>query len=109
MVMLCDNGVVLATVLMISGILATVTLARRSRATAAGSCAATMALTTAMPSRLFCGELLCARTDWALDALRPPMQTVGTEPWPAAARNERMSRTPLGPMMDLVSFLLDGC
>ena len=104
--MLWEMGVVLATALITSGILETMTLASRSRAAAAGSAAATTALTTATPSRLFRGALDCSSTACALEALTPPMQTVGTWPWPAAARAVRMSETPAGPMMAFVSFLL---
>ena len=105
-VMLCDNGDFLPTVLITSGILALITLPSKSLDTAAGSSAAMMALTTAIPSRALYGEADCARTAEVLEALTPPMQTVGMEEWPASWRAERMSAMPEGPMMDFVSFLL---
>jgi hypothetical protein len=105
--MLCDSGVVSATALTTSGTLAATTWARRSLATAAGSGAATRALTTATPSRLLRGvALLWTRTVRVLEALTPPMQTVGMAAWPAPARAARMERTPAGPMMDFVSRLV---
>jgi hypothetical protein len=104
--MLCDKGVVSATFLITSGILATTTWPNRSLETAAGSAAATMALTTATPSRLLFGDADWARTEAVFDALMPPMQTVETCPYPAATIAVRMSLTPLVPIIDLVSFFL---
>ena len=106
LVMLCDKGPFLATACTTSGTLAATTLPRRSLAAAAGSSAATMALTTATPSSVLWGETLCAMTCRVLEALTPPMQTVGMPPWPLAARAERMVLTPWGPMIDLVSFFV---
>lgn len=82
------------------------TFVNSTRAAFAGSSAATSALTTAMPSRLFAGAALdSTSTAVALELLMPPMQTVGME-WPAEERAERMERMPEVPMMDFVSFLL---
>lgn len=105
--MLCDNGDFLPTTPITSGILALITLPSKSLDTAAGSSAAIMALTTAIPSRDLCGEADCSRTIDVLEALTPPMHTVGMDEWPDEWRAERISAMPEGPMMDLVSFLLD--
>lgn len=104
-VMLCDKGVFLPTAPTTSGIFALITLPSKSLDTAAGSSAAMIALTTATPSRDLCDEADWASTSVVLEALMPPMQTVGME-WPAWWRAERISETPEGPMMDFVSFLL---
>lgn len=105
--MLCDSGVPAATPLITSGTLPMATFVSSTLAAFAGSSAATSALTTAMPSRLFAGAALdSTSTAVALELLMPPMQTVGMEAWPADERAERMERMPDVPMMDFVSFLL---
>lgn len=78
--MLCVNGVVSATWRKTWGIMATVTLSTRSRDTAAGSEAAMIALTMATPSRDLEGARHWEMTGLMLEALMPPMQTVGMEP-----------------------------
>ena len=65
-----------------------------------------MALTMATPSRLLSSDLDCSMVDWMFEALTPPIQTVGTETCPAAARADRILRMPVGPRIDVVSFLL---
>lgn len=79
LVILCDKGVFLPTAATASAVFAQITLPTKSLDTAAGSSAAMTALTTAMPSRLLCGEALCERTALAFVALTPPMQTVGVD------------------------------
>lgn len=111
--MLCERGDFKATALTTSGTLAVATLPARSLAASLGLVAATMALTTATPSRLLAGADDRPSTLRALSLLTPPMQTVGMAlivgrvVVVALLRAERMLLTPLGPMMDFVSFLVD--